>query len=478
MCDENMLPAAFLTRMEKLLGSEYEAFLSSYGEERRYGLRRNPLKAAEEEFIRVMPFPLQKISWAREGFYYDAADQPGRHVLHEAGAYYIQEPSAMAAVEALAPQPGERILDLCAAPGGKTTQIAGRMQGKGLLVANEVVAERAKILSQNVERMGIANCVVCSEKPERLSALFPGFFDRVLVDAPCSGEGMFRKEEAVRGEWSEEIVSLCAKRQAAILREAAKLLKPGGVLVYSTCTFSPEENEGTISAFLREHEAYSIVEMPCGTLFSPGRPDWVEEAAPGIEHTGRLWPHLLRGEGHFVARLQRSGEAVGKTESNAVQQGMHDGHSGKERRKSTTELELCKLTEAFFEKELGVREVWREKHPGRLIRFGEQIYLTPCEMPPLAGIRVLRPGLQLLTEKKNRFEPAHALALSLLPEDIRKKRELSHAEAVAWLRGESLPCQEEKGWTALIYEGFCLGFGKAAGGQMKNHYPKGLRKSL
>lgn len=478
MCDESKLPAAFLTRMEKLLGSECEAFLRSYGEERRYGLRRNPLKAAEEEFIRVMPFPLQKISWAREGFYYDAASQPGRHVLHEAGAYYIQEPSAMAAVEALAPQPGERILDLCAAPGGKTTQIAGRMQGKGLLVANEVIPERAKILSRNVERMGIANCVVCSEKPERLSALFPDFFDRVLVDAPCSGEGMFRKEEAVRGEWSEEIVSLCAERQAAILREAAKLLKPGGVLVYSTCTFSPEENEGTISAFLREHEAYTIVEMPCGNLFSPGRPDWLEEAAPGIEHTGRLWPHLLQGEGHFVARLQRNGEAGGEAGKNAAQREMQEGHSGKDWRKVKTELELCKLVEPFFEVEPGIREVWKERHPGRLICFGEQIYLTPCEMPPLAGIRVLRPGLQLLTEKKNRFEPAHALALSLVPEDVRKKREVSLAEAEAWLRGESLPCQEEKGWNALFYEGFCLGFGKAAGGQMKNHYPKGLRKSL
>lgn len=478
MCDESKLPAAFLARMKRLLGSEYEAFLRSYEEERRYGLRRNPLKAAEEEFIRVMPFPLQKISWAREGFYYDAASQPGRHVLHEAGAYYIQEPSAMSAVEALAPQPGERILDLCAAPGGKTTQIAGRMQGKGLLVANEVAAERAKILSQNVERMGIANCVVCSEKPERLSVLFPAFFDRVLVDAPCSGEGMFRKEEAVRGEWSEEIVSVCAKRQTAILKEAAKLLRPGGILVYSTCTFSPEENEGTISAFLREHKAYSIVEMPCGNLFSPGRPDWLEEAAPGIEYTGRLWPHLLQGEGHFVAKLQRNGGAGGETGENAAQRRKHEGHSGKESRKATAELELCKLTEPFFEKELGLKEVWRERHPGRLLRFGEQIYLTPCEMPPLAGIRVLRPGLQLLTEKKNRFEPAHALALSLLPEDIRKKREVSLAEAVTWLRGESLPCQEEKGWTALFYEGFCLGFGKAAGGQMKNHYPKGLRKSL
>lgn len=466
MDDKNRLPTAFLARMERLLGSEYENFLKSYGEERRYGLRRNPLKIAEEEFSRVIPFPLQKISWAREGYYYDADARPGRHVLHEAGAYYIQEPSAMAVAEALAPKPGERILDLCAAPGGKTTQIAGRMQGEGLLVTNEIIGERAKILSQNVERMGITNCVVCSEMPERLSSLFPAFFDRVLVDAPCSGEGMFRKEEAARGEWSEEAVRLCAKRQTLILREAAKMVRPGGVLVYSTCTFSPEENEGTISAFLREHDAYSIEDIPGENLFAPGRPDWLEDAVPGIERAVRLWPHLVSGEGHFMARLRRSGMVSTEAAKTEALGG------------TTKEKELCKLTFDFMEEELGIGEEWRKKHTGRLLRFGEQIYLMPYEMPPLAGIRILRPGLHLLTEKKNRFEPAHALGLSLRLEDIRKRREISHAEAVAWLRGESLSCQEEKGWTALFYEGCCLGFGKATGGQMKNHYPKGLRKSL
>ncbi len=217
-----VLPGAFAERMQRLLGGEYEAFAASYGQGRQYGLRRNLQKGTEEEFIRVMPFPLEKVTWTREGYYYDAAAQPGRHVLHEAGAYYIQEPSAMAAVEALAPQPGERILDLCAAPGGKSTQIAGRMQGQGLLISNEVIGERARILSQNVERMGISNCVVCSEKPERMSALFPSFFDRVLVDAPCSGEGMFRKEEAARQEWSPEAVRMCAERQAMILEEDGK----------------------------------------------------------------------------------------------------------------------------------------------------------------------------------------------------------------------------------------------------------------
>ena len=490
-CDDSKLPEAFLIRMKMLLGSEYEAFVRSYEEERRYGLRRNPLKAAEEEFLRVMPFPLQKISWAREGFYYDAIFRPGSHVLHEAGAYYIQEPSAMAVVEALAPQPGEKILDLCAAPGGKTTQIAGRMQGKGLLVANEVIGERARILSQNVERMGIANCVVCSEKPERLSSFFPAFFDRVLVDAPCSGEGMFRKEEAARGEWSEEAVSLCVVRQAAILQEAAKMLKPGGILVYSTCTFSPEENERTINAFLRENETYSVEEIPGGSLFAPGRPDWLTDAVDGIERTRRLWPHLLQGEGHFVARLRKSGETERKetgepgaeeagtrTEIHSQCEKARKGNTGKTGSRTAEDKKLCKLAESFLEEELGIEKAWRERHPGRLLRFGEQIYLMPCEMPSLTGIRVLRAGLHLLTEKKDRFEPAHALALSLKPEEIGKKRNVSLEEAVSWMRGESLSCQEERGWTALFYEGFAIGFGKASGGQMKNHYPKGLRKSL
>lgn len=467
MNDKNTaLPKAFAERMQRLLGGEYDSFVASYEEERQYGLRRNPLKGSEEEFDRVIPFPLEKISWAREGYYYDAEFRPGRHVLHEAGAYYIQEPSAMAVAEVLEPKPGERILDLCAAPGGKSTQIAGKMQGRGLLVANEVIGERARVLSQNVERMGISNCVVCSEKPERMSARFPLFFDRVLVDAPCSGEGMFRKDEAAGAEWSPEAVERCAERQAIILEEAAKMVRPGGVLVYSTCTFSPEENEGTVSAFLRAHEEYYIEETVLENLFSPGRGDWIDAPAAGIEHTLRLWPHLIRGEGHYVARLRKRGQTpVEMTERET--QGL-----------TTENGKLCKLVEGFLRDELGISGMWMARHPGRIVTFGDQIYLVPGEMPSLEGIRVLRPGLHLLTEKKNRFEPAHALAGTLRGKDTEKYKALTEEEAAAYLRGESLRCGEERGWTALFYEGYPLGFGKASGGQMKNHYPKGLRISF
>lgn len=464
--DKTALPKAFAKRMRRLLGGEYDSFVASYEEERQYGLRRNPLKGSEEEFDRVIPFPLEKISWAREGYYYDAEFRPGRHVLHEAGAYYIQEPSAMAVAEVLEPKPGERILDLCAAPGGKSTQIAGKMQGRGLLVANEVIGDRARVLSQNVERMGIANCVVCSEKPERMSARFPLFFDRVLVDAPCSGEGMFRKDEAAGAEWSPEAVERCAERQAIILEEAAKMVRPGGVLVYSTCTFSPEENEGTVSAFLHAHEEYYIEETVLENLFSPGRGDWIDAPAAGIEHTLRLWPHLIRGEGHYVARLRKRGQTpVEMTERET--QGL-----------TTENGKLCKLVEGFLRDELGISGMWMARHPGRIVTFGDQIYLVPGEMPSLEGIRVLRPGLHLLTEKKNRFEPAHALAGTLRGKDTEKYKALTEEEAAAYLRGESLRCGEERGWTALFYEGYPLGFGKASGGQMKNHYPKGLRISF
>ena len=464
MTDEReILPEAFIEKMRRLLGSEYGAFAASYSQGRQYGLRRNLQKGTEQDFIRMMPFPLEKISWAREGYYYDAVNQPGRHVLHEAGAYYIQEPSAMAAVTALDPVPGERILDLCAAPGGKSTQIAGRMEGQGLLVANEVIGDRAKILSQTVERMGITNCVVCAEKPERMALLFPGFFDRILVDAPCSGEGMFRKEEAARREWSPEVVQMCADRQALILEEAAKMLKPGGMLVYSTCTFSPEENEGTISAFLQGHEEYSIEEIACKDLFSPGRAEWIGQPVPAIEHTLRLWPHLLRGEGHYVARL-RKGRETGLWESG--------------QKEPVRDEKLCKLVGDFLTEELELEAGWLESRPGQLLRFGEQIYLVPEGMISLSGVKVLRPGLHLLTEKKNRFEPAHALALSLDPQKVSRTKILTEREAKAYLRGESVACQEERGWLLLVYEGYPLGFGKASGGQIKNHYPKGLRKNL
>lgn len=492
MDEQIRLPQAFCERMERLLEEEYSAFLASYEKERYYGLRHNPLKRSAETFAKQMPFVLDNITWVREGYYYQAAQQPGRHVLHEAGAYYIQEPSAMAVVEILDPQPGERILDLCAAPGGKTTQIAGRMKGKGLLVANEIVPERARILSQNVERMGVRNCVVCNERPERLSSLFPAFFDRILVDAPCSGEGMFRKDEMARQEWSPAHVMMCADRQGKILEEAASMLKPGGVLVYSTCTFAPEENEGTVSAFIHAHADYIIEETNCCEAFSQGQPGWIDHPADGIEHTMRLWPHRLKGEGHYIARLRRKGELTGQELSPYGEDGQNgkdridgqfsisskNGKNSKHSRERAGDRKLREMTIAFLVQELGLPGTWVDGQDGTVTGFGEQVYLVPKEMIPLAGVKVLRPGLCLLTDRKNRFEPAHALAMTLIDKDTDRVRELTMEEAGRYLRGESVSCGQERGWMLLVYEGYSIGFGKASGGQIKNHYPKGLRKNI
>lgn len=456
MEEKTALPEAFTTRMKELLGTEYDAFLTSYEADRHYGLRRNPLKDTREQFEEKMPFVLQKISWAEEGYYYQPEEQPGKHVLHEIGAYYIQEPSAMAVVEVLAPKPGERILDLCAAPGGKSTQIAGRMAGQGLLVSNEIISNRAKILAQNVERMGITNCVVCNETPERIARFFPAFFDRIVVDAPCSGEGMFRKDETAVREWSPEHVTMCAERQLSILEQAAQTLKPGGVLVYSTCTFAPAENEGVISIFLDSHPDFMIEKTLQNEAFSSGQPGWIMHPAKGIEDTIRIMPDKAKGEGHYIARLRKQGTLY--QEETLPGKGMK------------------KELEVFLKEETGVVENWFSTHKGRIEAFGDQIYLVPEEMIPLKGLKVVRAGLQLATSKKNRLEPAHSLALSLKPEEIQKKWVIGKEEAERFIRGESLSCEGEKGWLLLCYGNYPVGFGKASNGQIKNHYPKGLRK--
>ena len=303
-----MIPEQFILRMRRLLGEDYDAFAASFARPRAVGLRLNPLKGTSLPDLSA--FSLTPVPWEPCGYYYDPETRPGKSAYHEAGLYYLQEASAMAPAALLDPKPGERVLDLCAAPGGKSTQLAGKMQGRGLLVCNEINSKRAKILASNIERLGIANALVLNEHPQRLEPRFKGYFDKILVDAPCSGEGMFRKEEAAVTDWSEETVLMCARRQAEILHSAAQMLRPGGRLVYSTCTFSPEENEGSVSEFLKTHPDFSI-EAVDAPWFSPGRPDWIECPAPGLEKTFRLWPHRLLGEGHYCAVLRKAGDGKG-----------------------------------------------------------------------------------------------------------------------------------------------------------------------
>ncbi|MCI7131089.1 MAG: RsmF rRNA methyltransferase first C-terminal domain-containing protein [Lachnospiraceae bacterium] len=464
------LPQAFVERMQKSLGAEAETFFESYDSPRAYGLRRNPLKMEREAFERQMPFSLETVSWAEEGYYYKETERPGRHPFHEMGLYYIQEPSAMCVVEVADPKPGEYVLDLCAAPGGKSTQIAGRMAGEGLLVCNEIVPNRAKILSQNIERLGVKNAVVLNHSPQELEARFASFFDRIIVDAPCSGEGMFHKEEAALTEWSPENVEMCAGRQKEILACAVNMLRPGGVLVYSTCTFAPAEDEDMV-CWLRE--MYPDLELlPINT----NALGISEGAVPG---TGRIWPHRQRGEGHFVARFKKCGEllphgnAVALSAASSAQDAVRSngkGKKGKRDRSGVEHVNVWGCYEAFAAQSLCT------ELSGKRLEFGDQLYLVPDGMPDLKGLRVVRPGLHLGTNKKNRFEPSHALALALRASEAVQVWETEEPEK--YLRGETLSCDSSlKGWTLITCEGQPVGWGKADRGILKNHYPKGLRIS-
>ena len=517
-----MLPEKFTERMQKMLGEEYTAFLHSFEQDKYQALRVNLLKSRagqrQESADRTHGellgkyFNLTPVSWEKSGFYYTKEDQPGKHPLHEAGVYYIQEPSAMAVVPLLEIQPGERVLDLCAAPGGKSTQIAGYLQGRGLLVANEIHPARAKILSENIERLGVYNACVTNEEPTKLSEKFAGYFDKILVDAPCSGEGMFRKNEAAGEEWSPENVALCADRQDGILDCAARMLRPGGRIVYSTCTFAPAENEGSVSRFLQRHPEFSLVPINKEALGLPpekcdGRPewcaeqqnDWADSAAQqndradsaAVKGALRLWPHLVRGEGHFAAVLQNqetsaAGLAAGSAAGGEITYepvaagGMEKGIPPKDKSLEpwwSFWRETAKATE-----QSGSGLEYQLQH-GLFLRFGDNLYLAPEKLPSLKGMKVLRPGLQLGTIKKDRFEPSHALALAVSPDEIRHICQINLADeeqkklASMYLNGQTFPLDGEKGWYLVTIDGYGLGWGKLAGGILKNHYPKGLRKN-
>lgn len=473
------LPKDFEKRMQDMLENAYPAFVRSYENAKVQALRVNTLKGSVEVFLEKAPFfdkaKARRVPWERSGFYYDEAMQPGKHPFHDAGVYYIQEPSAMTPVSYLGAEPGEKILDLCAAPGGKTTQIASYMKNEGLLVCNEIHPARAKILSENVERMGIKNALVTNETPQRLSEVFGEYFDRILVDAPCSGEGMFRKNEEARNEWSLENVKLCADRQDEILDCADLMLRPGGRLVYSTCTFAPEENEGTVARFLMRHPEYEIVKVDKHEGMSSGRAEWTGGfAAKNIEDTIRLFPHLLDGEGHYLAVLQKAGE-VPDGYQGFLKNGLQKGSSIKE----------VKDFLAFQRENLRINLL--EEKEERLFRFGEQLYLMPWEMPSINQLKVLRAGLHLGTLKKNRFEPSHALALALTKDEALhsmelcfddKKNDAKNDTSVikSYLNGQTLSYEGEKGWYLMTCSGYSIGWGKLAGQIMKNHYPKGLRK--
>ena len=445
---EYPLPLAFIESMRPLLSGEMDAFLASYQQPAQRGVRfrdaRRPLPASSL---------LGDIPYARNASYLSLDSNAGAIPLHEAGAYYLQEPSAMAAAAALRPQDGDRVLDLCAAPGGKSTQLAMSAH-LSLLIANEPIPSRAQVLSSNIERMGIGNAVVTCAYPDALAARWPSFFDKILVDAPCSGEGMFRRQPEARDEWDADAPRRCADRQMEILAQAAKMLRPGGTMVYSTCTFNDTENEGVLKRFLALHPEFSLVPFAL-----PGLP----EAKDGYLH---LYPHEMRGEGHFVSRLKK---ADGADEADAPVQAAPQ-------RKAPARAAAKGKAPAS----IALPDVFSDAFaPERLYTAGDALWMLPegISIERLSGLRVLRTGLLLAHAEGKRSEPDHALAMALHPEEAARTASLTQTQALAYQAGETLSLGDlPGGYTLLCCEGVSLGWGKQAGGLMKNHYPKGLRR--
>ena len=457
------LPSAFLTRMKDMLGEEYPAFLNSYDSPRKFGLRVNTLKLSSQEFAEIAPFQLTPIPWVSNGFFYGKEDRPSRHPFYPAGLYYLQEPSAMTPASRLDITPGEYVLDLCAAPGGKATELAARLQGKGLLVANEISASRAKALLRNLELSGVTNALVTNETPKRLAGYFPEFFHKILVDAPCSGEGMFRKDPDVAKTWDEERPPYFGKLQQEIIQQAISMLKPGGLLMYSTCTFSPDENEGLISYVLEQFPEMELLDMEDSPGFTPGNPRW-GNGDTRLLKTRRIFPHHMDGEGHFLALLKKKGtlESAPFTQIPCA-----------------LKKEEKKLVEEFFAS-LSIPVDWN----GIEARNGFVYRLPSASTGSLKGLKFLRYGLFLGELKKNRFEPSQSLAMALkdVPQTSKISLNPQDSRLTAYLRGETFSleegeCSSPKGWKLICAEGFPVGWGKVVGNTVKNKYPSGWRQN-
>lgn len=496
------LPEEFEMKMKKLLGSEYEEFLASYDHPRNFGLRVNVDKISPKEFEKIAPFHLTKIPWTENGYYYEEQDMPARHPFYYAGMYYLQEPSAMTPASRLVSKPGDRVLDLCAAPGGKATELGAHLHGKGVLVANDISASRAKALLKNIEVFGIRNSFVVNEVPAKLAENFPEFFDKILVDAPCSGEGMFRKDPAVAKVWDGNKPFECAKQQKEIITRAAQMLAPGGDMLYSTCTFSPEENEQVIQFLLDSRDDMEIREIQPYEGFTPGCPE-AANGTPDLKKCVRIWPHKMAGEGHFLALLHKKapGETAGAQEND------RNGHPNRETMvdehknqvegtisdiKGIGKPEIKALTEFFADVSMEMN--WKQVE----VRKG-QVYLVPEALGTRKGLVFLRNGLYLGEIRKDRFEPSQSFAMALKKEEYTAVIDLDYSDVRVekYLRGETLEVDDivernlqkaeemhnakamkkrlEKGWQLVCVNGYPLGWGKLVNGTLKNKYHAGWR---
>lgn len=456
------LPAAFEEKMKEMLGEDYDKYLASFKQDAYQGLRVNTAKLSADTFQKLSPYGLMPVSWCQNGFYYDKNEKPAKHPYYFAGLYYIQEPSAMTTASLLPIEEGDLVLDLCAAPGGKSTELAAKLHGTGLLVSNDISNSRAKALLKNIEIFGVSNALVTSEPPNKLAKRFPAFFDKILIDAPCSGEGMFRKQNNMIRAWESNGVDLFVNLQRSILKEAVEMLKPGGMIIYSTCTFSKEENEQSVEYLLSLDDSLELVELPLFDGFDHGHPEWGLTGNKELVKCRRLWPHRIEGEGHFVAMVQKKG-------ASDCLIGIAPYLFSQER--------LSKEAESFI-KNLG--------YPFDMSRIDvqkERVFYIPEQMPDIGGLRILRCGLYLGDMKKNRFEPSQSLAMFLKKEHFSNVLDLPvwDERVVKYLKGETieLNSREEQickdGICLICVDGFSLGFGKLNRGTMKNKYLPGWR---
>ena len=461
--------------MKEILGEDYEAFLAGFDGQRQYGLRVNTLKMNLEEFERIAPFHLKKVPWISNGYFYEAEDAPAKHPFYSAGLYYLQEPSAMTPASRLKVQPGERVLDLCAAPGGKATELGAALQGEGLLVANDINTARARALLRNLELFGISNSFVTNEPPHVLAERFPEFFHKIMVDAPCSGEGMFRKNPAVVDSWQEKGPEYFSKLQREIIVQAADMLLPGGMMFYSTCTFSPLENEKTITHLLKERPDMEVIPMEDYEGFAEGLTSYRGEVFDeSCKLCRRIWPHKMSGEGHFMALLHKKSGTQQQVQQTVSQSSIwwEKCKGLNKEQKAAAEDFFSHVNIAYDGKRIDVR--------------GDNLYYLPAPKYDGRGLHFLRNGLFMGEFKKKRFEPSQPFALALHAQDFDQVLDFpaDDERLSRYLRGETLDVSDliagekkRKGWQLVMVAGHPLGFGKLVNNNLKNKYPAGWRKN-
>ncbi len=451
------LPKLYEDRMRKMLGSEYADYEASLAEPFIHGLRVNTKKISVEDFLKISPFELEPVPWCENGFYILDEKRPSKHPYYFAGLYYLQEPSAMTPAALMPVDPGDKVIDICAAPGGKSTELGAKLDGSGFLLSNDISASRAKALLKNLEVFGIGNVAVSSESVNVLAERFPGYFDKILIDAPCSGEGMFRKSSSMITAWERNGVDLFVGLQRSILKDAVKMLAPGGIMIYSTCTFSPEEDEQSVEYLLSLDESLSICEIPLFDGFVAGKSEWGETGNVELTKTRRLFPHKLRGEGHFVAMVKKDDDA----DDSRIGVNPYRVKSAKLSGEAKDFFSLVKM----------------KIDVSRIESFNGRLYYIAKDTPDVGGLRLLRNGLFLGEEKKNRFEPSQALAMALKAAEFDNVLDLpaDDIRVTKYLKGETIEGEGKKGYILICVDGYPLGFGKLNKGTIKNKYLPGWR---